>query len=124
MIRSYCENYLVIGDIVGRIWMLDRRKNYNCVRSLKGTNGAVKDLMLLNKTLIGSCGLDRYLNVFHHKNNLLESHLYLKSKLNCMMPYELPEDEESEEELEDEDEEGEGEDDNDIQEQEESEGER
>ena len=56
-------------------------------------------MFLLNKTTIASCGLDRFLNVYDYKNNCIETHLYLKTKLNCLLPIEYPEVvEESEEE--------------------------
>ena len=100
MIKTNCDNCVVIGDSVGNIRILDKRKSiiyYNldlsCVRSLKGSNGSIRDLYLISKNLIASCGLDRNLNVFNHKNNIIDSHLYLKTKLTCLLPYETPEEE-------------------------------
>ena len=81
--------------------------DFNCCRSYKGSTGSIKDLVNINNNLIASCGLDRCLNVFNQKYANVESHLYLKTKLNCLLPVEVPEDElKSEEEDEEEDEEG------------------
>ena len=105
LIKTKCDNCVVFGDSVGNIRILDTRKSniineidLHCVRSIKGSNGSVRDLHLISKNIIASCGLDRYLNVFNHKNNIIDSHLYLKTKLTCLLPYETPEEEESSEE--------------------------
>ena len=63
-------------------------------------------MFAVNKNIVTSCGLDRYLNVFDCKHNLLDKHLYMKTKLNCILPIEFPEVEKSEDdEMDEEDEE-------------------
>jgi hypothetical protein len=72
-------------------------------KSLKGSTGSVKDICSINKNTVASCGLDRHLNIFDCKQKSLEKHLYLKTKLTCLLPVEYPEVEETSEEEEDED---------------------
>jgi hypothetical protein len=86
-------------------WTLEKvgfyfNTDFNCCRTYKGSTGAIKDLVVLNKNLIASCGLDRCLNVFNEKYCNVEAHLYLKTKLTCLTPIEVPEVEESQDEEE------------------------
>jgi len=111
MEKSLCENYLIIGDTIGTISMIDRRKDLKLLKTLKGHVGSIRDIKVLTKNIIASCSLDRCLNVFDYKTNITLSHMYLKTKLNCIYPYSISssfkEDEVDEEEDEGEVDEGE-----------------
>ncbi len=81
-------------------------------KSLKGSTGAVKDIVhVKGSNLAICCGYDRFLRVFDYKTNEDLPQIYLKNKLNVVFPYDVKVESESDnednsdhnEELEDED---------------------
>jgi hypothetical protein len=82
-------------------------------KTLKGSTGAIRDILHLKGGLTLSCGLDRFLRVFDYKTYEDLPQVFLKNKLNVLFPFEVETKEESEEEDDEDDfmEEGEDEDD-------------
>ncbi len=72
-------------------------------KSLKGSTGAIKDILELNNNIIASCGMDRFLRLFNYKTSEDLPQIYLKNKLTVIYPYE-EEKEQTEEDNKDEEE--------------------
>lgn len=55
-----------------------------------GHTGSVKDLQHSEEgSILFSTGLDRFLRVFEYKKNSEMPHIFLKNKLNCILPIEV-----------------------------------
>jgi ribosome biogenesis protein NSA1 len=102
MVQSNCDNYLTIGDSIGNISLLDKRKSIKFLivdmvvaKTLKGSTGAIRDIVHLNGGLTLSCGLDRFLRVYDYKTYEDLPQVFMKNKLNVLFPFEVEAKEES-----------------------------
>ena len=79
-------NYVIVGDGVGRIQLLDTRFNLRPVGILRGAQGSTRSLSVHHTLpMVASVGLDRYLRVHDLQTRETLKAVYLKQKLNCCL---------------------------------------
>lgn len=76
---------VVVGNSHGRVALLDVRRK-GMVHVFKGVAGSIRAVRCHpTLPLVASCGLDRFLRVHDLNTRLLQTKLYLKSRLNCLL---------------------------------------
>lgn len=76
---------VVVGNSRGRVALLDVRRK-GMVHVFKGVAGSIRAVCCHpTLPLVASCGLDRFLRVHDLNTRLLQTKLYLKSRLNCLL---------------------------------------
>ncbi|XP_077536404.1 WD repeat domain 74 lethal (2) k09848 [Haemaphysalis longicornis] len=76
---------VVVGNSRGRVALVDVRRK-GTVHVFKGVAGSIRAVCCHpTLPLVASCGLDRFLRVHDLNTRLLQTKLYLKSRLNCLL---------------------------------------
>eukprot|EP01017_Pseudomicrothorax_dubius_P008790 TRINITY_DN12910_c0_g1_i1.p1 TRINITY_DN12910_c0_g1~~TRINITY_DN12910_c0_g1_i1.p1 ORF type:complete len:282 (+),score=73.03 TRINITY_DN12910_c0_g1_i1:63-848(+) len=87
IILSHSGNFIYVSNLIGSIFLLDNRKDFQMVGKLKGATGTIKKLELHpTQPILASASLDRFLRLYNLQTRALIKTFYLKQKLtNCLM---------------------------------------
>lgn len=79
------ENLVIVGNTIGTMGSIDLRKG-QLQGHYKGFAGGIRCISCLDKQeMVASCGLDKFLRVYHLHNRKLLYKVYLKTALNCLL---------------------------------------